>query len=197
MAEDQLEKPQTRAGRRPDQRADRRIQRTKDALRDALLDMLPEVGWDDIDVAMLCERANIGRSTFYLHYSDKSALLRGAFEDLRQYLTMPLAPAGQLRVFAFLPGLLAHVHEQQAVFRALLGRRSGQVVHEHMRDMLIALFSQGSAAAVPPTSPTAARAHMLAGSLMQLMVWWLGSAWQLSPEEIEARFLAFAVNTPA
>ncbi len=150
------------------------------------MSLLPEVGWDDIDVAMLCQRANIGRSTFYLHYADKSALLRGAFADLKQHVLTAIAPSDAARPYAFLPGLLAHVHEQQEVFRALLGRRSGQVVQEHLREILIALFAQGADAD--------ARPHMLAGSLMQLMVWWLGSAWQLPPQDIEGRFLAFAVH---
>jgi AcrR family transcriptional regulator len=172
--------------RRPDQRPDRRVQRTREALRDALLCLLPEVGWDDMDVAMLCERANIGRSTFYLHYSDKAALLRGAFADLQQHVLTTIEPSDSDRPYAFLPALLAHVHTQQAVFRALLGRRSSQAVQDHLREVLIALFA--------PDSASEARTHMLAGSLMQLMVWWLGTAWGLSPEDIEARFLNFAVS---
>lgn len=185
---DQAAVPQ-RSSRRPD----RRIQRTKEALRDALLSLLPEAGWDGIDVAMLCERANIGRSTFYLHYTDKAALLRGAFADLQNHLLMSIGPDHQARPFAFLPGLLAHVHEQQDVFRSLLGRRSSLIVQDHLRDILITLFSQTDMPRLPDRPPDEARAHMLAGGLMQLMVWWLGSTWQLTPAEVEARFLAFAV----
>ena len=43
---------------------DRRSTRTRTALRDALLGLIAERGWDEIAVQDLCERANIGRSTF-------------------------------------------------------------------------------------------------------------------------------------
>jgi AcrR family transcriptional regulator len=186
-------------GTTPSRRPDRRTQRTKDVLRDALLSLLPEVGWDGIDVAMLCERANIGRSTFYLHYQDKAALLRGSFADLQSHLLVSVEPSDQARPYAFLPGLLVHVHEQQEVFRSLLGRRSSQIVQDHMRDILMALFSKAEETGKHPGSPDEARPHMLAGGLMQLMVWWLGTSRQLTPAEVEARFLAFSVGnkTPA
>lgn len=170
--------------------ADRRIRRTRQALRDALLQLLPEVGWDGIDVALLCERADVGRSTFYLHYADKSSLLQGAFADLRTHLLSSLDAAARNRRFPFLPGLLAHVHEQRTVFRALLGRRSGMVVQEHFRDLLVTLFS-GAADTPRKAANAKARPHMLAGSLFQLLVWWLGSNRPQGPDEIEALFLGF------
>lgn len=173
--------------------ADRRVRKTREALRDALLELLPEVGWDGIDVAMLCERANVGRSTFYLHYSDKAALLRGAFTDLQAHLMSPLDASALSSRFPFLPGLLAHVHEQREVFKALLGRRSGQIVQDHFRDLLVKFFSNSAHAPRKATSPSA-RSHMLAGSLFQLLVWWLGSNRPQGPDEIEALFLGFAVE---
>ncbi len=59
-------------------RPDRRVRRTREALRNALLALLVERGWDDIDVQALCVRTDIGRSTFYLHFPNKEALLRGS-----------------------------------------------------------------------------------------------------------------------
>lgn len=168
----------------PTSRPDRRVRRTREALRDALLELLPETGWDDIDVATLCERADIGRSTFYLHYTDKTDLLRGAFDDLHTHLLATAAASPGHVEHPFLPGLLQHVHEQRDVFRALLGRRSGQVVQDHFRDLLIRLFG----------ADHDARTHLLAGSLFQLLVWWLGSARHHLPAEVEARFRAFAVS---
>jgi len=173
--------------------ADRRVRKTREALRDALLELLPEVGWDGIDVAMLCERADVGRSTFYLHYTDKAALLRGAFADLQAHLMSSLDASALGSRFPFLPGLLAHVHEQREVFKALLGRRSGQVVQDHFRDLLMTLFSSSTHAPRKPTTPNA-HSHMLAGSLFQLMVWWLGSNRPHGPNEIEALFLKFAAE---
>lgn len=172
--------------------------RTREALRDALLSLLPELGWDHVDVATLCERADIGRSTFYLHYTDKTALLRGAFDDLQTHLLAPAPGITPEPDFPFLPGLLAHVHEQREVFRALLGRRSGQVVQDHFRDLLVGLFSSSARPASRQAGSSAdARAHMLAGSLFQLLVWWLGTTTAVPPTEIATIFRSFSVSAPS
>ncbi|HEY9094368.1 MAG TPA: TetR/AcrR family transcriptional regulator [Hydrogenophaga sp.] len=182
--------------RNPAAPPDRRVRKTREALRDALLGLLPEVGWDGLDVAMLCQRADVGRSTFYLHYPDKAALLKGAFEDLQAHLLGSLNAESAEAPYPFLPGLLAHVHEQQQVFRALLGRRSGQVVQQHFRELLYRLFAR-STGGRRLSSLEAARAQMLAGSLFQLLVWWLGAGpadTRRQPAEVQALFLAFSVS---
>jgi AcrR family transcriptional regulator len=175
----------------------RRVQRTREALRDALLALLPELGWDDIDVQTLCERANIGRSTFYLHFPDKAALLRGTFDDLRAHLLQSGQHGGDACAYPFLPGLLAHVHEQRAVFQALLGRRSSQAVQAHFREVLVSLFSESIGLRTRAPWAAHARAHAMAGALFQLMVWWLGSRNPVSPAEVEAWFIGFAVTPQA
>jgi AcrR family transcriptional regulator len=108
-------------------RTDRRVLRTREALRGALLGLMVERGWGAIDIQSLCERANIGRSTFYLHFPNKEELLKGSFGDLRTALrdqAKQRAPESTDQL-AFVGGLIEHVHQQQLVFRAMLGRRSG------------------------------------------------------------------------
>ena len=89
---------------------DRRVRRTREALRDALLALLVERGWDDIDVQALCVRADIGRSTFYLHFPNKEALLRGSLADLREALRVrasgPPPGTAVAEPLAFLGGLI-------------------------------------------------------------------------------------------
>lgn len=166
---------------------DRRVQKTREALRGALLALLAERGWDGIDIQALCERANIGRSTFYLHYDDKGALLRGAFDDLRRHV---LALGDPRARYPFLRGLLDHVHEQQDVFRTLLGRRAGQPVQDQFRDLLVRLFSEGAPAGAG--WPQQALAQARAGALFQLLAWWLGERQPLAAADVEAWFLVFA-----
>ena len=95
---------------------------------------------------------------------------------------------------AFLGGLIAHVHEQQQVFRALLGRRSGQIVQERFREMLVELVEQDLGLRLDADWPARARAHCLAGALFQLLVWWLGSVPDRSPQEVEALFRGFSAG---
>ena len=172
--------------------ADRRIQRTRDALRVALMELMAERGWEAIDVLALCERANIGRSTFYQHFKNKEELLEKSLSGLRDALLMQTRPSNDTGVpLAFVPGLLAHLHENREVFRALIGRRSGQFVQDRFRELLVELVAASSPAAGRAWQAKA-RAHYLGGALLELLVWWLGSNRPQRPSEIEAVFLRWS-----
>lgn len=51
---------------------DLRIKKTYRALFDAFTELLEEHRFEDLKVAMLCERAMIRRTTFYKHFRDKN-----------------------------------------------------------------------------------------------------------------------------
>ena len=175
-------------------RSDRRVLRTREALRGALLELMVERGWDEIDIQSLCERANIGRSTFYLHYPNKEELLKGSFGDLRfalhaQAQRSGACPPDQL---AFVGGLIEHVHEQQQVFRAMLGRRSGHFVQDRFRELLVELVSDERPTGAKRAWQSHAVAHYLAGALFQLLTWWLGASRPQRPQDIEALFHALS-----
>ncbi|MER9613505.1 TetR/AcrR family transcriptional regulator, partial [Mesorhizobium sp. M0312] len=59
---------------------DRRVARTRGLLQDALIALIPERGYAAITVDDICQRANVGRSTFYTHYADKDALRSATIE---------------------------------------------------------------------------------------------------------------------
>jgi AcrR family transcriptional regulator len=171
------------------QAVDRRVQRTRDALRVALMQLMVECGWDAIDVQTLCERANIGRSTFYQHYPNKEELLKASFGGLRNALlaqtkTVTLQP-GRL---GFVSAMVAHVHEAQEVFRAVVGRRSGNYVQDRFRELLIELVQAELLASSARDWQSAAQAHYLGGALFELLAWWLNRSRSQKPQEIEALF---------
>lgn len=49
---------------------DRRVRKTRTLLRNALVDILQNRRLNNITVKELCDKADINRSTFYLHYRD-------------------------------------------------------------------------------------------------------------------------------
>lgn len=65
---------------------DPRSLRSKTLLREAFMDLLEERGFSDVSVTDICRRAGLNRVTFYLHYSDKYALLE---ECLLELLSIP------------------------------------------------------------------------------------------------------------
>ena len=59
---------------------DPRIARTRRVLQAALLDLAREQPLDEITVAEIADRAEVNRSSFYQHYSDKETLLADALD---------------------------------------------------------------------------------------------------------------------
>lgn len=175
------------------------MRRTRDALRDALLALMTERGWDAVDVQALCERADVGRSTFYQHFPNKETLLTESLAGLGQGL-ISMAPepadAAAEQAFAFLPGLLAHVAENRELVATLVGRRSALFVHERFRDMLVSLFERSAhtLSRTPNSTPqdwrAAARARAQAAALFELIAWWLGDNRPHTAAEVEAVFRA-------
>src|SRR5882757_3317289 len=67
-------------------KVDRRVPRTKAMLQHALNSLIPKKGYEAITIKDICEAANVGRSTFYAHYTSKDDLKRSGFEPLRRLL---------------------------------------------------------------------------------------------------------------
>src|SRR5258708_19622402 len=61
---------------------DRRVARTHQLLRDALHSLIREKDYDSIVVKEILDRANVGRSAFYMHYRDKDELLASGIHDI-------------------------------------------------------------------------------------------------------------------
>src|SRR5215510_9257187 len=59
------------------EKKDRRTRKTRQLLRSTLLALLKEKHYEDISVQDIIERADVARSTFYMHFVDKDDLLTG------------------------------------------------------------------------------------------------------------------------
>lgn len=66
---------------------DLRIEKTYRALSDAFTELLEEHRFEDVTVAMLCERAMIRRTTFYKHFRDKNAYFVFYIDELMETIT--------------------------------------------------------------------------------------------------------------
>lgn len=70
-----------------DQMTDRRKIKTKKAIHQAFIQLLKEKSLNQITIAELSEKADLGRGTFYLHYRDIYDLYEKVEEELYNELT--------------------------------------------------------------------------------------------------------------
>src|SRR5262249_15248748 len=104
---------------------------------------------------------------------------------LRQQRTTPAARADPL---GFARGIIEHAHEQRQLFRALVGKRSGHVVHQGFRRVVVDLVKDDLARTDARRYPVEALVHYVAGAFLELLTWWVDARSPLYPSEIEALF---------
>jgi AcrR family transcriptional regulator len=95
---------------------DRRIEKTKTLLHEALGSLILEKPYDSIVVQEILDRANVGRSTFYMHFHDKDELLISSIHDLlRSVQTAELPPSRKRyeRIIRFSLPVFEHIHHQR------------------------------------------------------------------------------------
>ena len=68
---------------RDEGRPDRRIRKTRRALKEGLTDLILEKGYEAITVQDIIDWADISRSTFYSHFTDRDDLLLAILSDLQ------------------------------------------------------------------------------------------------------------------
>ena len=61
---------------------DRRARRTRRLLKESLLELMRRKRFSEISIRDVTEHADMNRTTFYLHYTDTTQLLRSLEEDL-------------------------------------------------------------------------------------------------------------------
>ena len=91
---------------------DLRVQKTYRALFAAFTELLEEHRFEDVTVAMLCDRAMIRRTTFYKHFADKTAYFSFYVDSLCSNFVE--------RVTQEQAAKAASVDERQAIFQMLI-----------------------------------------------------------------------------
>jgi AcrR family transcriptional regulator len=171
---------------------DRRIQRTRQLLREALFELIIERGYEKIAIADITERANIGRTTFYLHYQEKEDLLKASVKTLMRELQLDVEPSAEeicpyhircIRIFQ-------HVAQRQSLYQALLSETGPVNIGNLMRAYFAELFQRYTLEPLKSGNFSSLRNELIAahaaGSLFGLISWWLNHEVSPSAEKMGA-----------
>lgn len=178
-------------------KTDRRIVRTRNLLGDALVALLQEKNFDDITVQDVLNRAGVGRSTFYVHYRDKTDLLLSDVEDFFE-LCCGLLKKRNANPKRLLPvqELFAHIRDLREFYAAMVRSRKIQDVHALGRGFFARSIEERLESAGVKLEPfeRSAKAHALAGSFFSLLDWWIEKGMKADPSEMDAIFHRMAWN---
>ncbi len=184
-------------------KTDRRVQRTKSLLQDALLALIEERGYAAITVQDILDRANLGRSTFYMHYRDKDDLLVSGFEHLKTlFETSGPHPASNRRESPAQNASLSlaffrHAADQQRLYKAMVGKRGGEVVQKYLyryvSDLLKSHLEQRFPVTAEMAVPREVTVHYYVSSFLALLTWWLDHDMPYTADQMDAMFNALTM----
>jgi AcrR family transcriptional regulator len=174
---------------------DRRVKRTRELLQKALIELISERGYDAITIQDIVDRANVGRTTFYLHYSSKEKLFMSChaaivskFHSLhprsREELLSPKAPTGMILAYR-------HFLDARALLYPIFRGKDGPLILRRIRDQIgqeIEASLRAAFAEADSTIPLDVLANYLAGAQIAMVQQWLEKRQSHTPENLAQTF---------
>ena len=195
---------------------DRRVSRTRRNLRNALMALILEKGYDSVTIEEITQRADVGRTTFYLHYKDKEDLLIESIDAIiddfiQQISSIPLSAWALSLEEAdsskddLSPVLLVfqHAAENVNLYRVMLrgegiSRAQSQirnVISTAVRDFLQNWIEKDDLV-IHPTVSLEFFTNYFAGSLMGILTWWLEQDMPYEPLKMAVMFQKMFFRAP-
>jgi AcrR family transcriptional regulator len=147
---------------------DRRARRSRRVLSDALWQLIQHTDWAEISVQMICDRADVARSTFYAHFQTKQDLLDAVFAAGEAQLADHAQDAG---LDGTLLWLTQHLATGAAFHRRLQGTPAGHAIMTRFRRQMRARFADGLAAEGHTVSPQGL--DFLTGGVFAVLESWM------------------------
>ena len=122
----------------------RRVQFTKNALREAMIELITEKPLTSITVKDVCARADINRSTFYLHYKDVDSLLVEVEDYAIDYINLRFSsPEHAFDELATFLNHLKATPRMCKLFFALGGERGDLRFNRRLQELTYKAFERG------------------------------------------------------
>ncbi|MDP9363691.1 MAG: TetR/AcrR family transcriptional regulator [Chloroflexota bacterium] len=174
-------------------KTDRRVERTRELLQKALIELIGERSYDAITIQDIVDRANVGRTTFYLHYGNKDDLFIGCHEAIvgrfhfgplhrltREELLAPEAPPSMALAYR-------HLDNARALLAPIFQGKDGLLIQRRIRDSSARALKGSLRAAFAGANsaiPFDVLATYLAGAQIALVQWWLEQRQPHTPEAL-------------
>jgi AcrR family transcriptional regulator len=190
-----------------EKKEDRRVSRTRRLLREALFALILEKGFDAVTIEEITQRADLGRTTFYLHYRDKEDLLMESIGELVDDLVTQMShlPPERWRLedgsFTQMPSPaitlpFQHVTNNASLYRIILrgegsytvSRRLRAIIVQACETMIQVLLEKEQLAVLNPQAPMVVILNFLAGAWLGLVTWWLENDMPYTEEEMALMF---------
>jgi AcrR family transcriptional regulator len=182
---------------RPINRFDRRKQRTREQLQRAAVELILEKGYDEVAVQDITDRADLGRGTFYVHYTDKEDLvwqmLRASYDaiiaEIETRLAHETSPRLEYRIWMI---MFEHALAHRDLYRVLLSGKGSTMIEHRVCDYLVEYVIAGIEAGrfypMFKHLPSRFVAQFIIGAELQILEGWLEAPGDVTPAQLATLF---------
>lgn len=143
----------------------RQVERTRDAIKTAFAELVFESRYDEIRMTDVAHAANVGRSTLYLHFPDKDAILLDNLAPFLNDLASSLeGPPAQPKIEA----VLHHIWSHRDRGRKVIFGKTGQKLEDALASQITKMLPERSGALA-----SAFVANATAASIFAILRTWL------------------------
>jgi AcrR family transcriptional regulator len=163
---------------------DPRIQRTIKLLGDALIELCIEKGYNNITIQDITDRANVSRTTFYLHFKTVDDLLFARMQVMYDELTalaheLNWGDMAQIQSTMCDPFEFEHVERYLQFYKVMLSDKGSIGFLLRVMDYLAVTYETVLRATIPPdvtpNIPLPILAAIASGAEIGVIRWWVAN----------------------
>ena len=174
--------------------------KTKRAIQSAFIGLIEEVGFSKINVRMIVERAEINRSTFYLHYFDKYDLLDKFEERILsgiksiaeeapiEYITLHNRDKKSLSLYA--DKVTVYLFTNGKAFALLMGEKGDPAFIHKISEAVSTIWDKNQVQSQLSISPDYTKSALI-GCMTYLISEWVKNGFDITKEEFSVIILTF------
>ena len=178
------------------EKQDRRTRRTRQLLRGAFVALLKEKRYEDVSVQDIIERADVARSTFYVHYVDKEDLLVGRLgvfaSNLGVHADGLKHEENDGRSLLTTLGWFRHIQAQGDLLKIIAKDPAMDLAMKTLHGILLEDMQTRIQSHLPENEnasiPLSLVIDYLASSLMTLLKWWVKNDMSYPPKRMDEIF---------
>jgi AcrR family transcriptional regulator len=166
-------------------RFEQRKASTRQSLLDAARDVIAEKGYNRVEILDITERANVSKATFYKHFPNKEACVRGLMEQgfdalVEQILSVECdGPINPEWVESSFQQIFRWAENNREFLLIMLGGAASTQLNAFGRNYMAEVVERRiidevkKQAPTTPFLPPQVQAQIVTGIMIQLLGWWL------------------------
>lgn len=176
---------------------DRRQAKTRSAIFTAFIELVGEKSYEKITIQEIIEKADIGRSTFYIHFETKEDLLDAVCSEVFDHILHSAEDIHHTHGSVQIEGqpnsvichMLQHIRENDHSILTLFSSEENSFFLFHFKDHLKDLVSRQFDHHIKESSlPEEFVVNHISGSLVEMIQWWIKGGLTQDPKDLDQWF---------